>query len=195
MMKKTVDLENFMKIMILLSLFLNILLVFSGHLLNIPLWTSFGDKETTIKFVSAFLFFISTLTLIKPKWSNFLTILIIITSLYTYSSWLINRAKPLFLPIFESTNVVNTLNEDIPSWMTLFAFMVFAAGIIFKNKIYFIFVLLQAVIAFFGHLMREPLLYYLVDGYSTGQSAITSILFFHLAGYKLIFKDHDQTNY
>lgn len=178
--------NKFTRVLILVVMISVLVMVFLGHAINDPLLTSFGEKKVTMKFVTAFLFVLSTLTLVVKRMRTFISIAIIITASYTYSSWLFNKAKPLFLPIFEDGEIIKSLDGDIPSWMTLVAFMIFAIGNLTKQKNYYKMLVLISIVAFVGHLTKVQFMYYFVDGFSTGMAINTAILFSHIAAYKLI---------
>lgn len=172
------------KRLILFLLIFVTLLVMYGQVIGNTLLTSFGEEKVTMKFVTAFLFLLSSFSLLLKK--KVFPVLIITTAVYVFTSWLFNDAKPLFLPIFESKQAIGSLKGDIPSWMTLTSFILFAISELINSKIIYRIIMIQACIAILGHLFQIPFLYYYVEDISTGEAVNTAILFLHLASYRLV---------
>lgn len=178
------EVNKFGKKLILFIIFFVVFLVMFGHYTNNQSLTSFGTEKVTMKFVTAFLFLLSGISLmINKKW---VSISIIVTCIYVVSSWLINESKPLFLPIFEGVDAIRSIHGDVPSWMTIVTFLLFATAELTEKLSIYKLVGLQAIVAVVGHALDIPFMFNYMEGISTGMAFNTSILFFHLAAYRLV---------
>lgn len=133
---------------------------------------------TSIKFTTAFIFlFIGCMQLTTGRWLEnmnsmlFMLISIVgLTSVFTYDTLTI---IPEFTP-----NQKYTISAGVPSIGTVLAFFVFSISIYSKKlRLGSIMLFGMAGIALIGNILKWPLLFYYVEGVSTGMSVITALMF------------------
>lgn len=180
------------------------LVVMFGWFSNIPILTSILPQWVTMKFITAFSFFLSGLTLsfiieisegrralskIVIPITSFLILILMATLLISVSTGVRSGIEELFVK--EAANAVKTTTLGMPSVGTMISFILMAiAGILsmfnfnkIKNylKTTGIAIGIFAILAILGYMINVPLLYYTVEGLSTAMAFHTA-LFFLLLG-------------
>ena len=160
----------------LLMVFVVCSLVFVGYFVESKLLTALGQDKVTMKAVTAYLFLASAASQLWSKYHKEWGVFIMTTSAYVFSSYIINEAKPTFLPIFENTANFS-LDGDVPSWGTVLCFFTYGTysllGKLWMVRVIF----LMGLMGMLGHVFDVQVMYYYIDGYSTGMAINTSGLF------------------
>lgn len=184
------------------------LVVMFGWFLNIPILTSILPQWVTMKFSTAFSFFLSGLTLffiieisegrreaseIVIPITSLLILILMATLLISVIVGFRSGIEDLF--VREAANAIKTTTLGRPSVGTMVSFILIAvAGILslfdydkIKKylKIIGIVIGVLASIAILGYILSVPVLYYAVAGWSTAMAFHTA-LFFLLLGIGLI---------
>lgn len=183
-----------------------------GWIFNIDALTRILPNQVNMRFITAFAFFLSSITLwfidqavrdereipqiILPATTTL--ILLIMTTLV--AAGIFNVPNGL-TELFVENNIVETAIPGMPALPTMINFVLFGVASILvlfelsklKQRLLFfgIPIILVGVIACFGYLFQIPLLYYKVSDISTPMAFNTAIMFVFL-GFGLILSKESQ---
>lgn len=167
------------------------LFVLFGWLFNVRTLTTVNPEWVTMKFSTAFAFFICGLIVIfreRKLVSMFLSGMVASVIFSTLVAFFFGFATSGFLPQFESDTAVYTAFPDFPSWPTLACFVMISIFGFISNRWQILLaksVVCLSSIAILGYLINMQILYYYIPGISTAMAFHTAALMLHMGMFQL----------
>lgn len=150
--------------------------VIIGWFIDSPVLKSLGEGNVSMKMWTASMFILVPMYLWKRH--DILELVIVCSIIYECLHFLYG------LPVLnmEIGHEIYTVKPDFPSWMTI---LCFGLCLIHKKLIGQILIVIS-FICILGHLSETPLMFFYIEGVSTGMALNTALLFMHMAGIIMI---------
>ena len=155
------------------------LLVMTGHILDINWVTKVDYRFVTMKFATAFMFFVSGVALLSRDSHLFVVLATLVGAVIAS---MINCGAECIFPQFDDS-IFQSVVTGFPSYATLLCF-----GLIslypFRGMRSHVghFLVTISGIALVGYILKAPVLFYYVEAYSTAMAIHTAIFFLIIGG-------------
>lgn len=185
MMRSKIDAAKFRRRAIAVSVMGMSAMVMYAWYANWHLATRLSPDWVTMKFVTAFTFFVCGGCILFEKEARriFLKGFVLATGIYTLLSF---GSEISFMPNFEDP-ATYSIFENYPSLFTILSFMLFGMVGWYPalRKAWGALILSVAGIVMAGYVINVPIMYGYIPGFSTAMAAHSAFLFLHLGFYLL----------
>lgn len=171
------------------------LLAFSTWYMSFDKILRISDEWVTMKPVTALCFFFCALAMLfhifqKPRARDFTAGVFSTLACASVAAWAHSNESLNAIPHFAVSDEVYSLAKGVPSWPTIFLFMVFCLSFFTSTKrLWGSILMMVSGCALLGYGISEPALFFYWEGHSTAMALPTAVLFLHQGIWMYPFKD------